>query len=79
MPTLHGETVKTKAAQAGDRTHAQIARRLSLRQSTVSRLLSGTTSPSLPTLLAIRAAYGIPLDDLVLPEEGASAHDRVDA
>jgi transcriptional regulator with XRE-family HTH domain len=69
MPTLHGKTVESRAEQAGDRTHAQIARRLKLTQSTVSRLLAGKTAPSLRTLLAIKAAYGVPLDELVL--EGA--------
>jgi transcriptional regulator with XRE-family HTH domain len=68
MPTLHGTTVKAHAEQAGDRTHAQIARRLNLTQSTVSRLLAGVTAPSLPTLLAIKAAYGVPLDDLVVDD-----------
>jgi transcriptional regulator with XRE-family HTH domain len=68
MPTLHGKTVTARAAQAGDRTHAEIARRLRLTQSTVSRLLAGVTAPSLGTLLAIKGAYGIPLDDLVLED-----------
>ncbi|MGW2951612.1 helix-turn-helix transcriptional regulator [Streptomyces eurythermus] len=65
MPRLHGETVTKRAAQVGDATHSAIARRLSLTQSTVSRLIAGTTTPSLPTLLRLRAAYGISLDDLV--------------
>lgn len=73
MATLNGERVAAKARQAGDTTHAAIARRLDLRQSTVSRLLSGVTAPSLTTMLAIRAAYGISLDELVL-EDGETAH-----
>jgi transcriptional regulator with XRE-family HTH domain len=72
MPTLHGKRVTSHAMQAGDRTHADIARKLRLTQSTVSRLLSGTTSPSLRTLLRIRHAYGIPLDDQVV-EDGQTA------
>ncbi|WP_349307689.1 helix-turn-helix transcriptional regulator [Streptomyces sp. KAU_LT] len=76
MPTLHGETVKARAEHAGDKTHAQIARRIGLAESTVSRLLAGTTAPSLATLLAIKGAYGIPLDEMVredAPEPAASA------
>lgn len=65
MPTLNSAKLVSTARKAGDRTHAAIARRLELRQSTVSRLLKGRTVPTLPTLLAIRTAYGISLDDLV--------------
>ncbi|MFH7336642.1 helix-turn-helix transcriptional regulator [Streptomyces hygroscopicus] len=79
MPTLHGKTVTDRAEEAGDRTHAQIARRLKLRQSTVSRLLTGTTAPSLKTLLAIKAAYGIPLDDLVADDARTPAKSRKQA
>ncbi|MFF4900546.1 helix-turn-helix domain-containing protein [Streptomyces sp. NPDC001068] len=75
MPTLHGTAVTTKAAQVGDRTHAAIARRLQLRQSTVSRLIAGITAPSLPTLLAMRAAYGISLDDLVVEDATKDAEE----
>jgi transcriptional regulator with XRE-family HTH domain len=73
MPTLHGKRVTTRARQSGDKTHADIARRLGIRQSTVSRLLARTTEPSLRTLLRIRGAYGIPLDDLVVDETAAPA------
>ncbi|WP_327594609.1 helix-turn-helix transcriptional regulator [Streptomyces chartreusis] len=79
MPTLHGKTVTDRAEQAGDKTHAQIARRLKVKQSTVSRLLAGTTAPSLGTLLAIKGAYGIPLDELVVEDAPAPAETGAEA
>lgn len=79
MPTLHGKTVADRAEQAGDTTHAKIAKRIAVRQSTVSRLLAGTTEPSLRTLLRIKKAYGIPLDDLIVEDAQAPAGPGAEA
>ncbi|MGX1301433.1 transcriptional regulator with XRE-family HTH domain [Streptomyces albogriseolus] len=79
MPTLHGKTVTDRAEQAGDTTHAKIAQRIKVPQSTVSRLLAGTSEPSVRTLLRIKAAYGIPLDDLVVEDAPASAETGAEA
>jgi transcriptional regulator with XRE-family HTH domain len=65
---LNSAQLESTAKQVGDETHAAIARRLRLCQSTVSRLLTGRTVPQLTTLLAMRTAYGISLDDLVLDD-----------
>lgn len=62
---LRADAVRGKAREVGDSTDYAIARRVGLRQSTISRLLTGRTTPSVGTLLALRAAYGLPLDDLI--------------
>jgi transcriptional regulator with XRE-family HTH domain len=54
-----------KAKAAGDLTHYAIAQRIGVRESTISRLVAGHTTPNLPTLGAIASAYGTTLDDLV--------------
>lgn len=74
MPTLHVARLKEKADEKGDETTYAIARRLKLRQSTVARLMARETTPSVPTLCLIRAAYGISLDDLV--DESTTAQPR---
>ncbi|MFJ5890397.1 helix-turn-helix domain-containing protein [Streptomyces californicus] len=54
-----------KAEAAGDLTMHDIAKRTGVRESTISRLLSGRTTPTLSTLGAVAAAYGTTLDELV--------------
>jgi transcriptional regulator with XRE-family HTH domain len=68
MPTLDAQLLLSKAREKGDLNPAAIARRLETNRSTVVRLITGQTVPSVPSLLAMRRAYGISLDDLV-PED----------
>ncbi|MFC8463348.1 helix-turn-helix domain-containing protein [Streptomyces sp. NPDC057250] len=65
MARLHTAIVKQRAREAGDSTTNAIARRAGVRESTLNRLFNGTTKPSLDTLVALRGAYAISLDDLV--------------
>ncbi|MFC9604626.1 helix-turn-helix domain-containing protein [Streptomyces niveus] len=71
MIRLRTDILRACANKAGDETAGAIARKTGVRQSTVSRLLAGSTTPSLPTLIAMRAAYSISLDDLVNSGEAA--------
>ncbi|MEV6738603.1 helix-turn-helix transcriptional regulator [Streptomyces sp. NPDC051104] len=73
MPTLHAERLMKKAKEKGDGNAAAIARRLNTNRSTVARLISGETTPSIMSLLAMRREYGISLDDLVIEDAGAGA------
>lgn len=58
--------VLTERAEAmGDSTLHLIATRTGLRESTISRLMTGRTTPTLLTLAAIASAYGTTLDALV--------------
>ncbi|WP_381792825.1 helix-turn-helix domain-containing protein [Streptomyces niveus] len=65
MIRLRADILLERADKAGDETAGAIARKTGVRQSTVSRLLAGSTTPSLPTLVALSTAYSISLDDLV--------------
>ncbi|MEU1815218.1 helix-turn-helix transcriptional regulator [Streptomyces roseifaciens] len=75
MSTLRfrAEVLTRRAAAAGDHTNYAIAQRTGLRESTISRLIAGRTTPSLPTLGAIATAYGTTLDDLVAGLRGIPA------
>jgi len=80
MATLHAQRLLTRAAEKGDHTPTAIARRIKVRRSTVTRLLAGETVPSLPSLLAMRTAYGLSLDDLVNEAgEAAATEQQADA
>ncbi|PSK52397.1 hypothetical protein B0E38_04723 [Streptomyces sp. 111WW2] len=79
MPTLDAQRVISAARKKGD-TNATggvnasaIARRTRITRSTVTRLLTGETEPSVMSLLAMRRAYGISLDDLVLDDAEVTA------
>ncbi|WP_432001537.1 helix-turn-helix domain-containing protein [Streptomyces sioyaensis] len=63
---FHADVLTDKAGSMGDTTHLAIALRAGVRESTISRLLSGRTVPSLATLVALADAYNCSLDDLVL-------------
>ncbi|WP_019548515.1 helix-turn-helix domain-containing protein [Streptomyces sulphureus] len=60
------DVLTKRASAAGDITLYAIALRTGLRESTISRLMSGRTVPSLTTLVAVADAYGCSLDDLVI-------------
>lgn len=63
--TFRGDVLVAKAAAAGDTTMLAIAQRSGVRESTVSRLLAGRHTPTLPTVVAFAVAYKTTLDDLV--------------
>jgi transcriptional regulator with XRE-family HTH domain len=55
-----------QAAEAkGDRTSYAIAKRTGLAQSTVNRLRQGLVRPATSSLLALSAAYGLSVEDLI--------------
>ncbi|MGW5930562.1 helix-turn-helix domain-containing protein [Streptomyces anulatus] len=62
---FRADVLTQKAEAAGDVTMYDIAVRTGVRESTVSRTLSGRSIPSLSTLAAYAMAYGTTLDDLV--------------
>ncbi|MFZ4266512.1 helix-turn-helix domain-containing protein [Streptomyces arboris] len=62
---LKADVLNRKAEAAGDLTMYDIAQRAGVRESTISRLLSGRTTPTLSTLAAVAVAYGTTLDELV--------------
>ena len=65
MLRLRTDVLREKATEAGDATDEAIARRAGVQRTTITRLLAGENTPSLPTLVRLGAAYGIALDDLV--------------
>ncbi|MGW3971110.1 helix-turn-helix domain-containing protein [Streptomyces ardesiacus] len=71
QPRLCAQALLDRAREHGDKLDIEIARRVRLTQSTVSRLLTGQTTPSLSSLVALRAAYGISLDELVPVQDDA--------
>lgn len=62
---LSSKTLRRAADSYGDLSSAAIARRAGVSQSTLSRLLSGATTPSIATLVALSHIYCVSLDDLV--------------
>ncbi|KQW13596.1 helix-turn-helix transcriptional regulator [Streptomyces sp. Root369] len=60
--------LKAKAAEKGDITHDEIARRAEIDRSVVTRLFLGKV-PSLVNITALAWAYDIPLDELVPRDE----------
>ncbi|MEU6235911.1 helix-turn-helix transcriptional regulator [Kitasatospora sp. NPDC047058] len=70
---LNVEYLRNAAAQAGDDTAYNIARRLRVSQSTMSRLLNGKCSPSAKTQAKMRLAYGVKLDELMTCDDQAAA------
>ncbi|MDX2919697.1 helix-turn-helix transcriptional regulator [Streptomyces sp. NE06-03C] len=59
------DVLSEKATAAGDVTMYDIAVRTGVRESTISRILSGRSTPTLATLAAVAVAYGTTLDELV--------------
>ncbi|MFF0409167.1 helix-turn-helix transcriptional regulator [Kitasatospora sp. NPDC004745] len=70
---LNVEYLRKAAAQAGDNTAYNIARRLNVSQSTMSRLINGKCNPSAATQAKIRRAYGISLDELMTADVRSAA------
>lgn len=65
------DVLRATATRHGDKDGAAISKRTGVSQSTLSRLFAGQTVPTLPTLVAIRAAYGLGLDEMVPTETAA--------
>lgn len=57
--------LREKAGEAGDISDAEIARRAGVRQSTITRLLTGQTMPTIHTLWVLGTAYRVPMDELI--------------
>lgn len=68
-PRLHTAALREKAEGVGDATPRAIAQRIGVAESTISRLFSGAT-PKIETLIALRDAYGLPIEDLVVRPDG---------
>ncbi|MFI2301970.1 helix-turn-helix domain-containing protein [Actinacidiphila glaucinigra] len=67
MPELVLRTsfLREKAEEVGDTCDAEIAKRIGVRQSTISRLLTGETFPSVRTLYVLGGAYNVAMDELI--------------
>ncbi|MFF1834140.1 helix-turn-helix domain-containing protein [Streptomyces sp. NPDC058231] len=65
MLLLRTDVLLERATAAGQITSSGIAQRIGVTDSTMWRLIEGRTTPSLRTLVALRRAYEISLDDLV--------------
>lgn len=62
---LRVDRLRAAARAKGDRNGHQIALRTGLSESTVSRLLRGTTQPGLKTLMVLGRSYGQTVSDLI--------------
>ena len=70
---LNTAALREAADRAGDDNGAKISRRTGICESTVSRLMRGRVAPNLATLLSLRSAYRVPLDNLVDDDSEAAA------
>lgn len=59
-----------ESGAVGDTEQLDIARRSGVDPGALSRLLAGTRSPSLETIVALAAAYGGPIEDLLTRPDG---------
>lgn len=62
---LRTDVLRTEADKQGDRTRQAIARRIGVTESTIGRLFSGDSEPTITTLLKLHHAYEIPLLHLI--------------
>lgn len=67
---LNAKALREKAEALGDTEQTEIARRSGIDPGALSRLLAGTRSPSLETIVALAAAYGGPIEDLLSRPDG---------
>lgn len=68
---LNAEALRTKAREAGATSQREIARLSGVDEGALSRLLDGTRSPSLETVVALAAAFGGPIEDLLTRPDGS--------
>jgi transcriptional regulator with XRE-family HTH domain len=67
---LNGAALRAKAEAVGDTQQREISRRSGVDETILSRLLEGGRSPSLETVVALAAAYGGPIEDLLTRPDG---------
>lgn len=60
------------ATKAGDKNANRVATRLGLPRNTAWRLWNGVGIPAAATIAAVEAAYGLGVNDLILPAEPAA-------
>lgn len=70
---LRSERLHEAAAARGDHSNYAIAKRTGLNQTTLSRICRGVAKPAAQTLLALAAAYGLSIDELVDRETGGES------
>lgn len=68
---LNGTALRAKAEALGDTQQREIARRSGVDETVLSRLLEGTRSPSLETIVALATTYGGPIEDLLTGLDGS--------
>jgi transcriptional regulator with XRE-family HTH domain len=56
----------------GDTSDGKIVKRTGLGKATISRMVNGTATPAISTLMRLSAVYGIPVADLLLSTEPAA-------
>ncbi|WP_445396499.1 helix-turn-helix domain-containing protein [Streptomyces sp. LE64] len=67
MPRYDRTRLLAAAAGHGDTHYTAVAARLGVSVSTAHRLVTGRRAPSLRVAAAVRAAYGLPPEDLLIP------------
>lgn len=72
MSTFRTAKYRAATAAAGDLTAYAIHQRTGVDQTVLSRTFRGRTMPSIRTLRALAAPYGLVIDDLIEPAEGAA-------
>ncbi|MEV8477840.1 helix-turn-helix transcriptional regulator [Streptomyces sp. NPDC051173] len=65
MFRLRVDLLRDVARKKGDCSGYAIARRTEISESSVYRILSGTTQPDLNSMLRIHEAYGVHVEDLM--------------
>ncbi|MGC4947802.1 helix-turn-helix domain-containing protein [Streptomyces sp. DT224] len=68
---LDVDAVRRRAKRAGDLTDGAIARRVGVERTTISRLMSDRTAPSLRTVVLLGRAYSVTVEDLLMEVEAA--------
>lgn len=69
---LHVANLRAAAARLGDTSDGKIVKRTGLGKATISRMVNGTASPAISTLMRLSAVYDIPVADLLLSSEPAA-------
>jgi transcriptional regulator with XRE-family HTH domain len=69
---LRSDRLREAAEAKGDSTSYAVHKRTGIAESTLSRLHSGKTKPSIDSLLTLANTYGIDVDELIEREEQAA-------